>query len=72
MDGSNEELNPNAMTAEQTAALFSKLRRRRVLVTEVEADVEADVEAGAPTNAAGRLNLLAYTAWMLKEAGRGE
>ncbi len=68
MEGSNEELNPNAMTAEQTATLFSKLRRRRVPV----AEVEADIEAGAPTNAAGRLNLLAYTAWMLKEAGRGE
>ena len=68
MEGSNEELNPNAMTVEQTAALFSKLRRRRVPV----AEIEADIEAGAPTNAAGRLNLLTYTAWMLKEAGRGE
>jgi hypothetical protein len=68
MEGSNEELNPNAMTAEQTAAMFSKLRRRRVPV----AEIEADVEAGAPTNDAGRLNLLTYTAWMLKEAGRGE
>ncbi|QEG02332.1 hypothetical protein Mal15_64190 [Stieleria maiorica] len=68
MEGSNEELNPNAMTAEQTAALFSKLRQRKVPV----AEIEADIEAGAPTNAAGRLNLLNYTAWMLKEAGRGE
>ncbi|MCA9222780.1 MAG: hypothetical protein KDA71_20805 [Planctomycetales bacterium] len=68
MEGSNEELNPNAMTAEQTAALFSKLRRRRVPV----AEIEADIEDGAPTTAAGRLNLLTYTAWMLKEAGRGE
>ncbi len=68
MEGSNEELNPNAMTAEQTAALFSKLRRRKVPV----AEIEADIEAGAPTNGEGRLNLLTYTAWMLKEAGRGE
>ncbi|TWU61969.1 hypothetical protein [Crateriforma conspicua] len=68
MEGSNEELNPNAMTVEQTAALFSKLRRRRVPV----AEIEADIEAGAPTNGAGHLNLLTYTAWMLKEAGRGE
>jgi len=68
MEGSNEELNPNAMTVEQTAALFSKLRRRRVPV----AEIEADIEAGAPTNGASRLNLLTYTAWMLKEAGRGE
>jgi len=68
MEGSNEELNPNAMTAEQTAALFSKLRRRKVPV----AEIEADIEAGAPTNSADRLNLLTYTAWMLKEASRGE
>jgi hypothetical protein len=68
MEGSNEELNPNAMTAEQTAALFSKLRRRKVPV----AEIEADIEDGAPTNGGGRLNLLTYTAWMLKEAGRGE
>ncbi|WP_230251626.1 hypothetical protein [Rhodopirellula halodulae] len=56
------------MTAEQTAALFSKLRRRKVPV----AEIEADIEDGSPTTAAGRLNLLTYTAWMLKEAGRGE
>ncbi|MBB3205556.1 hypothetical protein FHS27_001356 [Rhodopirellula rubra] len=68
MEGSNEELNPNAMTAEQTAALFSKLRRRRVPV----AEIEADIEDGAPTNGSDRLNLLTYTAWMLKETGRGE
>ncbi|GAA4445990.1 hypothetical protein GCM10023156_06230 [Novipirellula rosea] len=68
MEGDNKELNPNAMTAEQTAALFSQLRRRKVSVVEIE----TDIEAGAPTNTAGRLNLLTYTAWMLKEAGRGE
>ena len=68
MEGSNEELNPNAMTAEQMAAMFSKLRRRKVPV----AEIEADIDSGAPTNGAGRLNLLTYTAWMLKEAGRGE
>lgn len=68
MDGPKEELNPNAMTAEQTAAVFSKLRRKKVDVGEIE----ADIAAGAPTDAAGRLNLLTYTAWILKEAGRGQ
>lgn len=68
MDGQSEELNPNAMTAEQTAALFSKLRQRKVDV----AQIEADTVAGAPTDAEGRLNVLTYTAWMLKEAGRGD
>ena len=68
MEGNNEELDPNAMTVEQTAALFSKLRRRKVPA----AEIETDIEAGAPINPAGRLNLLTYTAWMLKEAGRGE
>lgn len=68
MESNNERLNPNAMTAEQAAALFSKLRRRKVPV----AEIEADIAAGAPTNEAGRLNVLTYAAWILKEAGRGE
>ncbi|WP_168565144.1 hypothetical protein [Crateriforma spongiae] len=55
------------MTSEQTAAVFSKLRRRKVEV----AQIEADIEAGAPVDDAGRLNLLTFTAWILKEAGRG-
>jgi hypothetical protein len=66
MEDRNEELNPTAMTAEQTAALFSKLRRRKVAV----AEIEADIVAGAPTNDAGRLNVLTYAAWILKESGR--
>ena len=46
MEEEREELNPNAMTAEQAALLFSKLTRRRV---EVE-QVQADIDAGAPTD----------------------
>lgn len=68
MDGPNESINPQAMTAEEAALMFSKLRRRRVDV----AQIEADIEAGSPTDDAGQLNVLTYTAWMLKEAGRGD
>ncbi|QDV62608.1 hypothetical protein [Crateriforma conspicua] len=68
MEGPKDELNPNAMTAEQTAALFTKLRRRKVDA----AEVQTDIDAGAPTDAEGLLNVLTYTAWMLKEAGRGD
>ena len=69
MEGSNEELNPNAIDrrtngrAVLQVAYGEGFRSPRF---------EADIEAGAPTNADGRLNLLTYTAWMLKEAGRGE
>ena len=68
MDGEREELNPNAMTAEQAALLFSKLSRQRVPVEQIQ----ADIEAGAPTDAEGRLSVLAYAAWMLKETNRGD
>jgi hypothetical protein len=68
MERPKDELNPNAMTAEQTAALFTKLRRKKVDM----AEVRSDIDAGAPVDAEGRLNVLSYTAWMLKEAGRGD
>lgn len=68
MEEEREELNPNAMTAKQAALLFSKLARRRV---EVE-QVQADIDAGVPTDESGRLNVLSYAAWLLKEMNRGD
>ena len=68
MEEEREELNPNAMTAEQAALLFSKLTRRRIPVEQVR----TDIDAGAPTDEAGRLNVLTYTAWLLKEMNRGD
>lgn len=68
MEEEREELNPNAMTAEQAALLFSKLARRRV---EVE-QIQADIDAGAPTDESGRLNVLTYAAWLLKEMNRDD
>ena len=68
MEGEREELNPNAMTAEQAALLFSKLSRQRVPVEQIQ----ADIEAGVPTDADGRLSVLAYAAWLLKEMNRGD
>ena len=68
MDGEREELNPNAMTAEQAAMLFAKLSRRRVPVEQIH----ADIEAGAPTDLDGRLSVLNYAAWLLKEMNRGD
>ena len=67
MDGEREELNPNAMTSEQAALLLSKLSRRRVPVEQVE----ADIEAGVPTDSDGRVSVLGYAAWLLKEMNRG-
>lgn len=68
MEEEREELNPNAMTAKQAALLFSKLARRRV---EVE-QIQADIDASAPTDESGRLNVLTYAAWLLREMNRAD
>ena len=33
--------------------------------------VRADIKAGAPVGTDGRMNLLQYAAWLVKEMGRG-
>jgi hypothetical protein len=35
------------------------------------ATVDADIAAGAPTNPDGTVNLVSYTAWLVKEMARG-
>ena len=56
------------MKTEQAALLFSKLARRRVDLEQIH----ADINAGAPTDENGRLNVLTYAAWLLKEMNRGD
>ena len=68
MEEEREELDPNSMTAKQAALLFSKLARRRIPAEQVQ----ADIDAGAPTDENGRLNVLTYAAWLLKEMNRGD
>jgi len=59
-------LDISALTVAQLAALLTKAAGARLYV----AQVRADLKAGAPADAAGRINLIHYTAWLLKQGHR--
>ena len=56
-------LDPQAMTLENAARVLSRIGGKTVTVDVLQ----ADIDAGAPTNADGSLNLVHYTAWLVKE-----
>ena len=58
-----QTLNPTALALEDAAALLAAVSRHSVTVDMFR----ADIAAGAPLGADGRLNLVAYCAWLLKE-----
>ena len=59
---------PGAMTAEQVAKVLAAAGRRRI----TEEMIHTDIDAGAPVNADGTINLVHYTAWLVKEMAGGE
>ncbi len=59
---------PSALTVEQLARLLTAAGRRTI----AEATIRRHVEAGAPTLADGRLNLVHYVAWLVREVSVGE
>jgi len=62
-------LNPTALTVADAARLLSAAGGQRVTAEMIQ----ADVDAGAPTNGDVTINLVHYTAWLVKElAGRGD
>ena len=61
-------VDPNRLTPEQAAKLLSAAAKVRIPVEQIA----ADLDAGAPRNADGTLNLVHYSAWMVKEMGRGD
>ena len=67
MDGENPRLSPTALPLTDAARLLSAVGGQAVTVEMLA----ADVAAGAPTNADGTLNLVQYTAWLVKEAASG-
>jgi len=54
------------MSPEDAARLLTKLAGEPI----TEEMLSADREAGAPRNADGTLNLVQYTAWLVKEMKR--
>jgi hypothetical protein len=59
-------LDPNALPVEQTAKLLSKVGGWTV----TPEMIRTDLGAGAPANPDGTINLVHYTAWLVKELAR--
>ena len=57
-----------ALTPAQVARILAAAGSRRF----TEAMVRADIDAGAPTNADGTINLVHYTAWLVREVAGGD
>ena len=68
MDGEKKNLNPNALSIEQAAALLTNAYRQQVPA----AQIESDIDDGAPTNSDGTINLVHYTAWLISEMNSGD
>ena len=58
-----QAINPNSLSIEEIARLLSAAGGRKVSPEQVK----ADIEAGAPAGADGRMNLVHYAAWLVRE-----
>ena len=56
-------VNPLALSIEEVARLLSAAGGRKV----TSEQVQADIDAGAPVGAGGRVNLVHYAAWLVRE-----
>jgi hypothetical protein len=56
-------VNPLALTLEEAARLLSAAGGRKVTPEQVQ----ADIAAGAPVGPGGRVNLVHYAAWLVRE-----
>lgn len=56
-------VNPASLSVADVAKLLSAAGGKAVAAEQVQ----ADVDAGAPVDAGGRINLVAYTAWLARE-----
>jgi hypothetical protein len=56
-------VNPLSLSVEETARILSASGGRKVTPEQVQ----ADVDAGAPIGPGGRINLIHYGAWLIRE-----
>lgn len=56
-------VNPLALTLEEVTRLLSAAGGRKVTPEQVQ----ADIDAGAPVLPGGRVNLVHYVAWLIRE-----
>jgi len=61
-------LNPASLSIPDTARVLSRVGSSPV----TEDMIRADLNAGAPTNTDGTINLIHYTAWLVKETAHGD
>ena len=57
------QVNPQALSVEELARMLSATGNKQVTVEQVQ----ADIDAGAPVGPGGRMNLVHYAAWLLRE-----
>jgi len=60
-------VNPLALTIDETARMLSAGGGKRVTPEQVQ----TDIDAGAPVGRDGRINLVHYTAWLMREMQSG-
>ena len=60
------KLQPNAVSVEDAARLLTAAGGRPI----TREMIEADIQAGAPANPDGTINLVVYTAWLVRELAR--
>jgi len=56
-------VNPMALSVEEVSRLLSAAGGKRITVEHVQ----ADLDAGAPVGPDGRINLVHYAAWLVRE-----
>lgn len=61
-----ERVDLNAISPSDLARLMSAITRSQI----TEAMLRSDIEAGAPVRDDGKINLLHYLAWLLRERRR--
>ena len=67
-DDPGKKLNPAALSLTEAARILSASGPKPVTAELLR----ADIDAGAPTNPNGTINLVHYTAWLVKEMGRAD
>jgi hypothetical protein len=54
---------PSALSPEQLATILGRISREHITAEMIA----LDIDAGAPTNPDGSLNVIHYTAWLVRE-----
>jgi hypothetical protein len=68
MEGDRPNINVKRLSVEQLSQLLSNRYRKLVPADRIS----SDIASGAPTNADGTVDLVAYAAWLLQEKHRGD